>query len=223
MNSIKRLLCFVSAILFGAAALMAKDDPVIIQHNKLEAKRLPPSSIANSTGQWTRIEIPLLAKENPDDKANNQKWVRNVDVELTLMYKDQKAGKKASLDDLIVLKAKARLFALEIGKKTPVVFFIPSEAYDIYRLAQEPFAWKIDLAVGGTPIELTKQNIKTMLSRNIYKTGDPQKAYEGFLKLVEKSAKVNEGVLMALPECPFNVKVYEYGKSYSIPNYLPTK
>ena len=90
-------------------------------------------------------------------------------------------------------------------------------------MAQEPFAWKIDLAVGGTPIELTKQNIKTMLSRNIYKTGDPQKAYEGFLKLVEKSAKVNEGVLMALPECPFNVKVYEYGKSYSIPNYLPTK
>ena len=191
--------------------------------NKLEAKRLPPSSIANSTGQWTRIEIPLLAKENPDDKANNQKWIRNVDVELTLMYKDQKAGKKASLDDLIVLKAKARLFALEIGKKTPVVFFIPSEAYDIYRLAQEPFAWKIDLAVGGTPIELTKQNIKTMLSRSIYKNGDPQKAYEGFLKLVEKSAKVNEGVLMALPECPFNVKVFEYGKSYSIPNYLPTK
>ena len=79
------------------------------------------------------------------------------------------------------------------------------------------------MSINGTPIELTKQNIKTMLSRNIYKNDDPKAVYESFMKLVEKSAKVNDGVLMSLPECPFNVKLYEYGKSQLVPNYITTK
>ena len=225
MKSMKHVLLSFVALAFAAAAFAApsKEDPIIIQHSKLDAKRLQPGAVPSSSGQWTRIEIPLFAKENPDNKANNQKWIRNVDVDLILMYKDQMATDKRSLDSLIVLRSKAKLFALEINKKTPVVFYIPSEAYEIYRLAADPFAWKIEVSINGTPIELTKQNIKTMLSRNIYKNDDPKAVYESFMKLVEKSAKVNDGVLMSLPECPFNVKLYEYGKSQLVPNYITTK
>ena len=224
MNPIKRIFLALAAATAAAVAFAApKDDPVIIQHTKLDAKRLQPTAISNSTGQWTRIEVPLFAKENPDNKANNQKWIRNVDVDLTLVYKDQMATDKRSLDSLIVLRAKAKLFAIEVNTKTPVVFYIPSEAYDIYRLSAEPFAWKIEISVNGTPIELSKQNMKTMLSKNIYKNDDPQKVYESFMKLVEKSSKVNQGVLMTLPECPFNVQMYEYSKSPIVPNYLPQK
>ena len=57
----------------------------------------------------------------------------------------------------------------------------------------------------------------------IYKNDDPQKVYESFMKLVEKSSKVSQGVLMTLPECPFNVQMYEYSKSPIVPNYLPLK
>lgn len=224
MNPIKRILIsFVAASFISCAFAAPSEDPIIIQHTKLNAKRLQPSAISNSSGQWTRIEIPLFAKENPDAKANNQKWIRDVDVDLILMYKDQNAVNKKSLDSLIVLRAKARLFALEINKKIPVVFYIPSEAYDIYRLSKDPFAWKIEISINGTPIELTKKNVKTMLSKNIYKNDDPKKVYEAFMKLVEKSAKINDGVLMPLPDCPFNVKMYEYSKSSLIPNYLPSK
>ena len=225
MKSMKHVLLSFVALAFAATAFAApsKEDPIIIQHSKLDAKRLQPGAVPSSSGQWTRIEIPLFAKENPDNKANNQKWIRNVDVDLVLVYKDQMAADKRSLDSLIVLRSKAKLFALEINKKTPVVFYIPSEAYEIYRLAAEPFAWKIEVSINGNPIELTKQNMKTMLSRNIYKNDDPKAVYDSFMKLVEKSAKVNEGVLMSLPECPFNVKLYEYGKSPIVPNYITTK
>ena len=95
MNPIKRtFIAFVAATAAAVAFAAPKDDPIIIQHTKLDAKRLQPNAIANSTGQWTRIEIPLFAKENPDNKANNQKWIRNVDVDLTLVYKDQMATDK---------------------------------------------------------------------------------------------------------------------------------
>ena len=133
MKSMKHVLLSFVALAFAAAAFAApsKEDPIIIQHSKLDAKRLQPGAVPSSSGQWTRIEIPLFAKENPDNKANNQKWIRNVDVDLVLVYKDQMATDKRSLDSLIVLRSKAKLFALEINKKTPVVFYIPSEAYEI--------------------------------------------------------------------------------------------
>ena len=65
------LLSFV-ALAFAAAAFAApsKEDPIIIQHSKLDAKRLQPGAVPSSSGQWTRIEIPLFAKENPDNKLN---------------------------------------------------------------------------------------------------------------------------------------------------------
>ena len=222
MNPIKRIIPFVISLLILPVISFAapEQDPIIIQHQKLNAKRLQPNAVPNSTGQWTRIEIPLFAKENPDDKANNKKWIRNVDVDLTLIYKDQNAK---GANDFIVLRSKARLFALEINKKIPVVFYIPSEAYDIYRLSAEPFAWKIEISIEGTPIELNKDNMKTMLSKNIFKGNNPRANYERFMKLVETAAKANEGVLMPLPDCPYNVKFFEYSKPQPIPNYLPTK
>ena len=185
MNPIKRIIPFVISLLILPVISFAapEQDPIIIQHQKLNAKRLQPNAVPNSTGQWTRIEIPLFAKENPDDKANNKKWIRNVDVDLTLIYKDQNAK---GANEFIVLRSKARLFALEINKKIPVVFYIPSEAYDIYRLSAEPFAWKIEISIEGTPIELNKDNMKTMLSRNIFKGNNPRANYERFMKLVDK-------------------------------------
>jgi len=222
MNSFIRLFSTALALAFLPLAAHAADDPVLI--DKILFKQIPSNGITRvSQGSfWNRVEIVLLAKENPDDKANNTKWVRNVEVDLALVYKDEKAADKASAENLVVMKAKARLFALEVGKKTSVVYYIPGEAYSIYRIQKDPFAWSIELSVNGVKTPLSKSNLKTMLSKTILKSSDPKKAYESYKKLVESAAPTNEGVLMPLPQCPFNVQYFEYmtGGNVPIPTYI---
>ncbi len=226
MNSIKRLFFTLLAFFAISSGLYAQDDPVIIDSVKF--KKVSSNEIMRTSqgNFWVRIEIMLVAKENPDMKANNTKWIRNIEVGLSMVYKDEKASDKKSLENMVVMKSKARLFAIEVGKKTPVVFYIPGEAYSIYRIKQEPFAWHVELTVGGQKIALSRQNLKTMISRTILKSGDPRKAFDSYTKLIEAAAATNEGVLMSLPECPYNVKYYEYGSgtgSSPIPTYLPVQ
>ena len=48
------------------------------------------------------------------------------------------------------------------------------------------------------------------------------KVLENYNKLVSKAASANEGVLLPLPDCPFNVQWYEYFKNTNqkIPTYI---
>lgn len=221
MKSMKRLLI----TLFAAAMLplfsFAKSDPVVV--SKIDFKKIQQSQIPSSSGQWTRVEVLLDGKENPDDKSNNAQWIRGVDVALTLVYLDEKAKDKRSPESMIVLKNKARLFAIKVGARTPVVFYIPSEAYHVYRLSKDPFAYSVELTVNGKQIELSKDNIKSLLSKNIVRAGDPKRVYESYQKLVQGAASANESVLMNLQQVPYNVQKYEYENSREIPTYLLSK
>ena len=221
MKSLKYLF---TLLLFCAVmplfAQQNKEDPVSVVDVKF--KKIQPSEIQSSEGQWTRIEVMLLINGNPDENANNQQWVRNIDVGLTLVYRDEKARDKKSLDNLLVMKSKARLFACKVNSKVPVVFYVPSEAYFVYRLAQDAFAWSIDLTVNGTPVKLSKHNYKKLLSKEISSSSNVVQVLENYNKLVSKAASANEGVLIPLPDCPFNVQWYEYFKNSNqkIPTYI---
>ena len=126
-------------------------------------------------------------------------------------------------ENMIVLKNKARLFALKVNAKTPVVFYIPSEAYNVYRLSKEPFAYSIELSANGAAVALTRENLKTLLSASIVKAGDPKKVYDSYQKLVQSASAANENVLMTLPQTPYNVQKFEYDNAKGIPTYLQTK
>ena len=198
MKSLKYL--FTLLLFFAVVPLFAqqnKEDPVSVVDVKF--KKIQANEIQCSEGQWTRIEVMLLINGNPDENANNQQWVRNIDVGLTLVYKDEKARDKKSLDNLLVMKSKARLFAGKVNAKVPVVFYVPSEAYFVYRLAQDAFAWSIDLTVNGSPIKLSKNNYKKLLSKEISSSNNVVKVLENYNKLVSKAASANEGVLLPLP------------------------
>jgi len=210
------LLLLIAAV--APFSALAKDDPVLV--NKIEFKKLQASDIPSSSGQWTRIEVVLDGKFNPDEKSNNAQWIRNIEVILTLVYQDEKAQDKNSPESLLVMKSKVRLFAIKVAAKTSAVFYIPAEAFPIYRLRPEPYAYSIDLSVCGTKVELTKDNVKSLLSKRILRAGDPKKVYDNYLKLVQSAASANEKVLMSLPEAPLNVQRYEYDKAKDIPTYL---
>ena len=124
---------------------------------------------------------------------------------------------KNNPESMIVMQAKARLFAIQVGKKVPVVFYIPWEAYNVYRLSGDAFAWSVDLSVGGKQIELTKSNLKTMLSKSILKSSDPKQAYDSYKALIASASKANEGVLIPFPKAPYNVMFYEFEKGGNTP------
>jgi len=230
MKSIKYL--FTLLLLAAALPLLgqqqsqqkaaASNKPDAVGVNKVDFKKLQPNEIQSSEGQWTRIEVELQILGNPDENANNQQWVRNIDVELTLVYKDEKAKDKKALENMVVMKSKARLFAGKVNSKVPVVFYIPGEAYPIYRIMQEPFAWSVQLSVNGAAIPLTKNNYKSMLSKVLTKSSNLTQVLESYKKLVDKASQTNSGVLIPLPNCPFNVQWYEYFKNTNlkIPTYI---
>ena len=205
---------------FCAVSFAQSQDAVSV--TKVEFKQVQQQQISLSSGEWTRICVELMGNENPDKKANNLQFIRDIDVTLTLVYRDEKAKDKKSADSLLVFKNKARLFAIKVKEKTPVVFYIPFEAKEIYRLKKEPFAWSIDLSVGGTPIELSKKNYTTLLSKVLRKGNDVKKIYENYQKFVQGGASANENVLMNLSQVPFNVQKYEYEINPSQCKYIPT-
>lgn len=224
MKSMKRLLIALFAAALLPTYLFAKVDPVSV--SKIEFKKLQPTDIGGSLGQWTRIAVELRGNENPDDKSNNEAWIRDVEVTLTLVYLDEKAKKseRNKPENMIVLKNKAKLFAVKCNQNVPVIFYIPAEAFPIYRLSKDPFAYSIELSVGGTQVALSKDNMKTLLSKNIARSSDVKKVYDSYLKLVQSASAANENVLMTLRDVPLNVQRYEYNTAKGvIPTYLPTK
>ncbi len=222
MNAIKPLLILFFLALVPTLASAKDDDPIIIS-GAIKFDKINASDIMKSSGTWNKVEVPIQAKFNPDDGSKSN-WVRNVGVTLTLVYQDEKAVDKKSPSSFIVLQAEAKIFAIEVGKKIPVVFYIPWEAYKVYRLSGEAYAWSVELSANGSKIPLTKKNLKTMLSKTILTSSDPRKAYEAYNKLVEGAVKANKGVLMPLNQCPFNVQYYEYytkgGSNLPIPTYI---
>jgi len=218
MKAIKLFFCFCAALLASGAVYAI--DPVSVE--KIEFKRIQQQQIALSSGMWTRVAVILLGNENPDKKASNDKFIRDVEVTLTLVYRDEKAKNKKSPDSLLVFKNKARLFAVKVKDKTPVVFYIPFEAAEIYRIKKDPFAYSIEVSVGGSPIELSKDNMKSMLSSSLIKGTDPKKIYDSYQKFVQGAASANENVLMNLSQVPHNVQMYEYNVNPSQCTYIPT-
>jgi len=101
------------------------------------------------------------------------------------------------------------------------MFYIPPEAYNVYRLSKDPFAYSIELTVNGSAIELSKENIKSLLSKSIVKASDPKKVYDSYQKLVSAAAAANENALMNLQQAPYNVQKFEYENSKDVPTYLP--
>ncbi len=220
MKVIKSLFTILSILAF-TSTVFAKNDPVEVD-GPVKFSKIAQNQIALSAGDWTRAVVWLKGIENQDDKANNANFIRDVDVTLTVLYRDEMAKDKKSAESLIAFKGKARLFAIKRNEKTPVVFYLPFEASRVYRIDKEPFAYSVELSVGGVPVELSKQNVKNMLSKRILKGSDPKKNYENYQKLVSKAAAANENVFMNLLQAPLNVQYYEYYTNPSQCRYIPT-
>lgn len=210
----KRLI--LVAVIFSSVfawAQQAKKD--LISVDRVEFRTVKKGDIGGVGGPVLRGEIVLILNSvNPDSSASNPDWVRNIEVEIYAAWEDQK-NKNA---EMLLMSSKAKLFAIERGKRTSVSFYIPWESYGMYRLTKEPDYYKINLSYGGTPIELSAENAKTRLSDNL-----KNKQLRASFEAAVSKATANKGVLKPVNECSTAVQYYEYYGAKSngvIPTYM---
>ncbi len=213
--NLKRILLlamiFSTAVAWGQSA---KKDPVSIEG--VSFSNVQRGTVAGSGGPVLRVETTVLAKSQPASQARSKsKWVRNVEVEIMLAYEDAKSGGQAK-GQFVFLRSKAKIFAAKLGQKTPIVFYIPWEAYDAYGIKGEPYAYMVSLSANGESMPLTRANLKDRVSKSI----DSMEALESFKEQVAKASSLNDGVLKPLNECATGIQDYEYGASKLIPTYM---
>lgn len=206
--------CCLSSVVFSQ---VAQRDPIEVY--KFSSNVITKDKIVGAGGSSLRTEVVLNVK---GDSKSGDEWVRNVEVGVTLAYLDKKAGAK----QYIFYRSTAKLFALKSGTRVPVVFYIPWESYGMYRIIGEPEAYKIDLSVGGTKIELSQKNKGKLLSKNI----TSEAILKAFLEEVESKASQNDGAMKPLNMCDMPIQCHELGipaslgnSNMTIPTYIQTK
>ena len=229
MKALKFLLSLSLIFAFVSTLSAQKRDPVELYGSGKNIVDIKPlKDPINNSKEWRRAEVVIKGIENPDPaavSADEKKWIRDVVLELTLVYA-KPGGDKWNPKNWIVLKTKSELVAIEVGKNTRLSFFMPPEIRDLYRLQDsQRLFYIIDLSVMGNKIALTKQNLKKFISSSLT---SKIKNLEQFNKLrgdLEKASTVNEGWLIPLPKAPFHIQYEEYyGKnkpsgSSIIPSY----
>ena len=213
--NLKRLILlvviFASASAFGQSR---KADQDVVLVDSITFKQVSKNEVPGVGGPLLRGEISVLVKQIAAKKGALKDWVRNVEVEILAGFED-KANK-----GWLLLDSRAKIFAAERNKKTPIVFYIPWESYSIYRINREPDFYKISLFVDGQEIAIDESNVKQRVSKNI----KSMKELEAFEKAVSSQSSKNKGVLKPLNECATNVQEYEYNNSRaSVPTYLDAK
>lgn len=214
--NLKRFILLVALVVpFMFTYGQSKRDSVEV--DSINFKNVQKSEINGVGGPIVRAEVVLLPKY---DKENPKaKWIRNIEVDIMVAYKDAKAT-SASKSKFVFLHSRAKIFAAKLNSKTPVVFFVPWEAYDVYGLKGEPTFYKVSVFVNGAEIPLTAANLKSRVSAEI----NSKETLEKFETEINNASSLNDGVLRPLNECSVNLQYYEFNKSqFPVPTYLNVK
>ncbi len=229
MKAIKYLLTIsIFATLISSVSAQQKRDPVEIYGAGKDIVKVSEfNDIRNSNNKWVRADIVLDGKENPDKTAKTaeeKKWIRDVSLDLLLVYCKPNVKDKWNPENWIILKSKADLIAIEKGKKSIVSFFISPELKDLYKLQDsQRLFFIIDLSVMGNKIELSQKNLKKFISRSLASKIKNMKQFEKIKSDLEKASTVNDSWLVPLSKAPFIVQYEEYYGGNKQPSYvIPT-
>lgn len=204
----------MSVFTFASVLTAQMKDPVVVEGSGKGIVDIKPfKDPVDSNKEWRRVEVVLRGVENPDKTATKEekRWVKDVALDLTLVYAKPNTGNKWDPKSWIVLKAKSELVAIEVGKKARLVFFLPPEIKDLYRLQDnQRLFYIINLEVLGNKVEINQKNLKKFVSNDLVKRIKNAKQFEKIKTDLAAASSVNDGWLIPLTQAPFHIQYEEY-------------
>jgi hypothetical protein len=169
----------------------------------------------NSNNSWMIVPVEITAQSNPDPRAINPQWVRDVSVTLTLGWGT--TGTPPQLDRAGA--ATAKLVALQVNTATVVMFFVPPEFLqagssnpDGLSASSKPTYYVAQITAGGVPMNAGMNAVSSTLPNQNY--------IDGFLKASGTQTAKNAGMMLTSTSVP--PSVLQGAMQYTNGDVVPT-
>jgi len=136
----------------SAWAQSASADPVTVKRVQF--------SQTSGRDAWAEFSVTLTGGLNPDPAAANPNFNDLVKVKVSLSYQHGGGGEPV----FSFYRSEATLVSLERTKDATVTFYLPPEIVRRDRLPREPFAWLVELEVGGQPLPGRQNHVSRSLN-----------------------------------------------------------
>ncbi len=179
----------VLAVLYLNSSLWAyaeQRDPVFVNQVRFSKEELAPGR-----SHWLEVEVEIEGGPNPDPGALNRRFVDNVRVFLGLGFSLHAGPEKR----FRFFRAEARLPTIEEGDRRSIFFYLPPEIVERDQLREEPFAYQVELSVGGQILATRRGNVSANLANPMQTTN--------FRRRLDDQAAPNDGILLPIYDTPF--------------------
>lgn len=219
MPQFKALCAHVAILVLSVSATLAQTAPTVEKEVKAAGGSGKPNVIVrdvkflqlNLGGQinkWNRTLVELEAKNNPDAKAPNKRWVDKVKVTLTQIYKTN----SSKPEDWNYYRSSATVLTLEIGQPRSVMFYLPGDIVKRDRLNKEPDYYYVELEVAGSeePVFDARGVLITEQTRAVHRDISQKVKYDAAKDAADRSVSSNSGILrpqylITYPDAPVAV------------------
>jgi len=172
-----------------APGAKAEKSTVIVRDVKFAQTKL-----GGQMNPWNRMQVELMAGDNPDPKALNKKWVDKVKVTVTAIFKPTSA-KDAT--EFSYYRSSATVLTMEVNSDRSVYFYLPGDIVKRDRLKMQPDYYYVQLEVGGTEVPLFSEagRINPDQLAAVHKQFVNKKDFDGARDLADRGAGANAGML----------------------------
>lgn len=183
-KSVCFLSLFLGLMVAFASHLHAQQDP-------LELRDVRFDRVSNN---WTKVTLTLDVRGNPSEDAPNRNFLDDIRVDCYVGYENR--APDADEPEYVFFRSAARIVTMERGR-SEVHFFLPGPIVDRHRFRTDPFAWMIELEVGGDRLPLRREHVSDNLRS--------EEAVNNFRDRANSEGARNDGIFMPIYLVPPNI------------------
>lgn len=143
---------------------------------------------------WTSATIRIRPDRNPLPDAIDEDYVDDVRLSFYTCYE---VDRGPDGDQFSFYNSEVRMVSLDRAKTYQVVFFLPGVIRDRDDLDLDPFAWVVEMEVGGVKVPLDEDQYGGEIqTRN---------AYDSFLSRASSEGSANDGIMLPIYLTPFYI------------------
>jgi hypothetical protein len=149
--------------------------------------------LGGQTYPWNRMQVELMANNNPDPKAASKRWVDKVKVTVTQIYKTE--SKKP--EDWNYYRAVATVLTLEANQPRSVLFYLPGDIVKRDQLHKEPDYYYVQVEVNGNeePLFDAKGSLLPEAVRSVHKDLNTKAKFDPAKDAADRGVVNSPGIL----------------------------